>query len=53
MTEQTDPFSALKEAAISVHEWFLSLTDAGFTEDQALSLIAQTIGSSWKYNGND
>ena len=30
-------------AAISYHEWFASLTRAGFTDDQALYLVGQAI----------
>lgn len=30
-------------AAIAMHEWFLSLVKAGFTEAQALRLISATM----------
>ena len=36
-----DPMAGLTEAAVSIHELFVSLVEAGFTEAQALSLVAQ------------
>ena len=39
----TDGFSALATSAIAVHEVFLGLVSAGFTEDQALTLVAKLI----------
>jgi hypothetical protein len=36
------PFS-MSESAVAIHELFVSLTAAGFTERQALYLIAQTV----------
>lgn len=33
------PLSPMRQTAIMLHEWFMSLRDAGFTEEQALSLI--------------
>jgi hypothetical protein len=35
----TDGFSALATSAIAMHEVFLGLVSAGFTEDQALKII--------------
>jgi hypothetical protein len=35
--------SSMTGAAIAMHEWFLSLIKAGFTEAQALKLIAATM----------
>jgi hypothetical protein len=32
--------------AISLHEWFLSLREAGFTEKQALDLIVAAMSSN-------
>ena len=36
----TNPFSALAEAAMSMHELFGAYVDAGFSEGQALYLVA-------------
>lgn len=33
----------MRSTAIALHEWFVSLRDAGFTEDQALRLIVQSM----------
>ena len=41
----TDGFSALATSAITMHEIFLGLMSAGFTEDQALKLITGLIRS--------
>lgn len=41
----TDGFSALTTSAIAMHEVFLGLMSAGFTEDQALKLITGMIRS--------
>lgn len=38
-----NPISALLEAAISMHELYVSFVAAGFTEAQALTLVAQTL----------
>ena len=38
-----DPVSALAEGAANLHEMFLALLHAGFTEDQALYLVGQQI----------
>ena len=35
--------NSMTGAAIAMHEWFLSLKNAGFTEAQALKLIAATM----------
>lgn len=40
---ELDDWTALERAAITLHEMFLSLTAAGFTEDQALTLISKTM----------
>ena len=39
----SNPFSALVESSMSMHEVFRSWIDGGFTEDQALRLLAYTI----------
>ena len=36
-----DGLSALEESAVRLHEIYISLKNAGFTEDEALSLIAK------------
>jgi len=38
-----NPISVLLEAAISMHELYVSFVAAGFTEAQALTLVAQTL----------
>jgi len=38
--------SALEESAIALHEVYKSLMSGGFTEDQALTLIAKMTKSS-------
>jgi hypothetical protein len=40
-----DPITALVQAAASVHEMFLAYLAAGFTEQQALYLIAQVLAA--------
>lgn len=42
----TDGFSALATSAIAMHEIFLGLVSAGFTEDQALKIITGIIRSN-------
>lgn len=38
-----NPISALLEAAISMHEMYTNFVAAGFTETQALTLVAQSL----------
>lgn len=38
-----EAISVLIEAAISMHEMFISLTTAGFTESQALYIVSQVL----------
>lgn len=38
-----DEMSALIEAAVSMHEMFITLITAGFTEAQALTLVGQLL----------
>lgn len=38
MTGPKDPFGELAQAAIQIHELFVSFISAGFTEEQALRL---------------
>lgn len=40
---EIDDWTVMERAAITLHEMFLSLTTAGFTEDQALTLISKTM----------
>lgn len=37
------PIGALLEAALTMHELYVSFILAGFTETQALTLVAQTL----------
>jgi len=37
------PLSSLTTAAAAMHEFYLSLTKAGFTEEQALKLTAELL----------
>jgi len=41
MTEQ--PPLTLAESAIGLHEFYLSLTNAGFTDEQAMYLIGEIV----------
>lgn len=43
MQPEERSFSTMTGAAIAMHEWFTSLINAGFTEQQALKLIAATM----------
>ena len=35
----------MQEAAATAREWYLSFVESGFTEDQALRLVAYFIGA--------
>lgn len=39
-----EPSADLREAANYMRQWFIALTDQGFTEDQALRIISGAIG---------
>lgn len=41
-------FSDLEQSAIAMHEWFVTLVQSGFSEDQALRLIAMSISNLGK-----
>lgn len=41
-----EPLSALAEAAVSAHELFIACMQGGFTEDQALTLVAKMLAES-------
>lgn len=43
MTDPADTWTTLRTAAVSLHELFLSLMQGGFTESQAIDLIARLI----------
>lgn len=43
MSELEDPITQLAEGAASAHELFLAYVAAGFTENQALYLVAQMV----------
>jgi hypothetical protein len=40
-----DPFTAMAESATAMHTLFMSYIAAGFSEEQALKLIAYTIAA--------
>jgi hypothetical protein len=42
-SDASSDMTPLLDAAISMHELFLTLTQAGFTEAQALYIVAQGI----------
>jgi hypothetical protein len=44
--EIPDPMSVMGQAAAGLHETFLTLTRAGFTERQALTIIAITLANA-------
>jgi hypothetical protein len=44
----TDPISKMTESAINLHVMFTKFVEGGFTEDQALSLIAKIMVESSK-----
>jgi hypothetical protein len=43
MTDDKYGFTSLSEAAVGLHEMFVSLVSAGFTDDQAITLIVQML----------
>lgn len=43
MSQFSGEFKAFVDSAVGLHEMFLSYLEAGFTEDQALKLIAYMI----------
>jgi hypothetical protein len=46
MTQMDDGLSGMEAAAAALHEWFITLMRVGFTEQQALSLIAHQVNLS-------
>lgn len=38
-----NPFGPLLDAAISMHQMYVNFVEAGFTEQQALYLVSQTL----------
>lgn len=43
-----DPFGVLSEAAVSMHELFVSYCNAGFTEEQSMYLLVQMMGQAFQ-----
>ena len=46
MNSEEMPPMTLEESAIGLHEYYLSLINAGFTDDQAMYLIGEIVASS-------
>lgn len=44
--EPSDPLGPLVAAAVTMHSLFVAYRDAGFTEDQALRLVAYVVASA-------
>lgn len=45
--------ATMDESAIEMHEAFLAFTKAGFTEDQALTLLIGMAGNNLKHKGTE
>lgn len=43
-------FTPMSEAAVGIHETFMSYVDAGFTREEALSLVRDMIKLAWGNN---
>jgi hypothetical protein len=43
MSDPTNPFSKLAMGAVALHEMFVSFTDAGFNDEQALELLKHVL----------
>jgi len=43
VSESEEAWSALKSASVALNEMFVTMVDSGFTEDQALRLVAHLI----------
>lgn len=43
MSESPEPFSALQESAMTLHELFLAYVDAGFTRMEAFELTRSVL----------
>jgi hypothetical protein len=46
--DPTEPLTALVEAAAQVHEMFLAYLKVGFTESQAIYLVAAVLTASMR-----
>lgn len=46
MPEPEDPITQLAQAAVGLHELFTAYIGAGFTENQALYLVGQSISAA-------
>lgn len=44
--DEKDPLSPMVQGMTAMHEMFLSLTEAGFTERQALTIITDIVAKS-------
>lgn len=42
-TEDRLDFTALQGTAVPMHEWFIALLEAGFDDDQAITLMAAVL----------
>ncbi|WP_165969578.1 hypothetical protein [Nonomuraea terrae] len=46
MPDPEDPITQLAAAAVGLHELYVSLVAAGFTESQALHLVGQALSAA-------
>jgi hypothetical protein len=53
MSQSEQPQSPLKEASIALNEMFVTMTESGFTETQALRLVAFLIEDMTFSEGDD
>ena len=47
----TEPSADLRELASMLRQTYIALTNEGFTESQALTIIGEIIGSTMRGNG--
>jgi hypothetical protein len=40
---QDSPLSPLQATAAALHEWYVALREAGFTQDEAMAFIVRTV----------
>jgi len=50
VSDPPDPFSTLAEGMVQMHEMFVSMRKAGFSERQALELTKEMIRSGMEQN---
>lgn len=48
---KVEPSAAVRQAAKALHQMFVALRDEGFTEQQALSVIATILASQQRGDG--